>query len=67
MFQPVELRVDLGDHDDSTRYAEYSSFNILDEDNNYKLEVSGYSGDAGGCQFRLNHIAMSYLISRDCK
>ena len=41
------LRVDLEDFDGGTRYAKYSIFAIEGPDENYKLVVGGYSGDAG--------------------
>ena len=42
-----ELRIDLEDFDDNRRYAKYSSFDVDDQETNYQLSVSGYSGDAG--------------------
>ena len=41
-----ELRVDLGDFEGNSRYAKYNSFKIGSESDGYKLEVSGYSGNA---------------------
>ncbi|XP_078664669.1 microfibril-associated glycoprotein 4-like [Branchiostoma floridae x Branchiostoma belcheri] len=41
------LRVDLEDTTGNTAYAAYSSFSITDESDQYRLTVSGYSGDAG--------------------
>ena len=41
------LRVDLMDFDEEQRYAQYSSFSVRDSDENYKLLVSGFDGDAG--------------------
>ena len=41
------LRIDMRDWDDKWYYAEYSQFRIDTEENNYKLYVSGYQGDAG--------------------
>ena len=41
------LRVDLEDFDGNTRYANYSSFKVLDSSRKYQLNVAGYSGDAG--------------------
>ena len=42
-----ELRVDHGDFKGNSRYAKYNSFMIGPESDGYKLEVSGYSGNAG--------------------
>ncbi|XP_060593467.1 angiopoietin-related protein 7-like [Ruditapes philippinarum] len=39
-----ELRIELEDFDGIRRYAKYSKFKIYPEEDNYKLEVSGYSG-----------------------
>ena len=41
------LRVDLGDFDNNTRYAKYSTFNVSDGSTEYILTVGGYSGTAG--------------------
>ena len=46
--QPYRLRVELQEQSTNLWYsAEYWSFRIGDELNDYRLEVSGYSGDAG--------------------
>ncbi|XP_060569084.1 angiopoietin-related protein 7-like [Ruditapes philippinarum] len=42
-----ELRIELEDFDGNSVYAKYSKFKIYPEEDNYKLEVSGYSGTAG--------------------
>ncbi|XP_041472725.1 fibrinogen C domain-containing protein 1-like [Lytechinus variegatus] len=42
-----ELRVDLEDYDRNTRYANYALFRVDNETLGYKLNVSGYSGNAG--------------------
>ena len=42
----TKLRVDLGDWDNIFYYAEYSQFIVGDSSTNYKLTVSGYSGNA---------------------
>ncbi|XP_053389319.1 techylectin-5B-like [Mercenaria mercenaria] len=47
-----ELRIDLEDHEGSRAYAKYSKFKVGPESTNYKLEVSGYSGDAGDSLFK---------------
>ncbi|XP_019853463.1 PREDICTED: fibrinogen-like protein A [Amphimedon queenslandica] len=41
------LRVDLGDFEGNTTYANYSTFNISDGSTEYILTVGGYSGTAG--------------------
>ncbi|XP_071480387.1 microfibril-associated glycoprotein 4-like [Diadema antillarum] len=42
-----QLRVDLADFDDETRFAMYDAFSVPDESSGYLLTVSGYSGNAG--------------------
>ena len=44
-----ELRVDLADFDDETRFAEYPDFAITSESDNYRLDLGAYrpTGDAG--------------------
>ena len=41
---PQQLRVDLGDFEGNTSYAQYSSFYIGGSSTDYTLHVSGYSG-----------------------
>ena len=41
------LRIELMDHNGKWKYAEYGSFYIEDQNNNYKMHVSSYSGNAG--------------------
>ena len=41
------LRVDLGDFEGNTAYANYSRFSISDGSTEYILTVGGYSGTAG--------------------
>jgi hypothetical protein len=38
------LRVDMEDFEGNTRYAEYDSFDVADESDNYRLTVGLYSG-----------------------
>lgn len=42
-----ELRVDLEDWEGNTRFAKYRNFHIEGSDENYRLMISGYSGNAG--------------------
>ena len=48
------LRVDLGDFDGNTRYAQYTTFSVGDSASKYTLTVGGYSGTAGDSLFRQN-------------
>ena len=41
------LRVDLGDFENNTAYAQYSTFSIGDSTTEYTLNAGGYSGTAG--------------------
>ena len=45
--QSNTLRVDLGDFDGNTRYAQYTTFSVGNSTIKYKLTVIGYSGTAG--------------------
>lgn len=42
-----ELRIDMEDFEGNRAYAKYSKFHIKSESDNYALEISGYSGNAG--------------------
>lgn len=46
-LKPQELRVDMGRFNGEKAYALYSNFSVGDEASKYKLEVNGYSGNAG--------------------
>ena len=45
--QSNTLRVDLGDFDGNTAYAQYSTFSVGNSTTEYTLTVGGYSGTAG--------------------
>ena len=45
--QSNTLRVDLGDFDGNTSYAQYTTFSVGDNTTEYTLTVGGYSGTAG--------------------
>ena len=49
-----KLRFDLQARNGSWYYAEYSTFVVLGEAHNYRLQVSGYSGNAGDAFSRHN-------------
>ncbi|XP_076106899.1 microfibril-associated glycoprotein 4-like [Mytilus galloprovincialis] len=42
-----ELRVDISDFNGAKAYARYSTFSVGDSSTNYRLNVAGYSGNAG--------------------
>uniref|UniRef100_A0A8W8NVL0 Fibrinogen C-terminal domain-containing protein n=2 Tax=Magallana gigas TaxID=29159 RepID=A0A8W8NVL0_MAGGI len=44
-----EMRMDMEDFDNQTRYVKYSSFNVGDESRKYKVTLSGFSGNVGDC------------------
>ena len=41
------VRIELEDFDDYHRFAEYSVFSVANGTDYYRLNISGYSGDAG--------------------
>ena len=43
----VTLRVDLEDFDGNIKYAEYTSFKVANQSDNYRLLYGEYSGTAG--------------------
>jgi len=45
--EDYSLRVELEDFEGNIRFAEYSSFKLYSEREQYKLEIGGYTGDAG--------------------
>lgn len=42
-----ELRVDLSDYENNSRYAQYQVFSVGDQDSGYRLTVGDYIGNAG--------------------
>ena len=52
--QSNTLRVDLGDFDGNTSYAQYTTFSVGNSTTEYTLTVGGYSGTAGDCLSRQN-------------
>uniref|UniRef100_A0A1X7T2Y1 Fibrinogen C-terminal domain-containing protein n=1 Tax=Amphimedon queenslandica TaxID=400682 RepID=A0A1X7T2Y1_AMPQE len=53
------LRVDLGDFEGNTAYANYSTFNVSDGSTEYILTVGGYSGTAGDSLYWHNGLRFS--------
>ena len=44
---PYILRVELEDFENRTRHAEYQSFTIGNAESKSRLDIDGYSGNAG--------------------
>ena len=49
-----ELRIDLFDWEGEHRYTKYSHFYVALESDNYRIRLSGYTGNAGGDSFGPN-------------
>jgi len=62
-----KLKFDLQSRSDTSNwyYAEYSTFRVLTEADNYKLEVAGYSGNAGYDAFDWHNGMMFTTYDRD--
>jgi len=61
-----KLKFDLQSHSTGKwYYAEYSTFVVLPEAQNYKLQVAGYSGNAGGNALRYHNGQMFTTYDRD--
>jgi len=57
--QGNELRIEMEDWDGLTAYATYSSFKVGPERENFKLEISGYSGTGGNSLLYHNDMAFT--------
>ncbi|KAL9967660.1 hypothetical protein ACROYT_G025940 [Oculina patagonica] len=57
--RPSSLRVELEDWNGGKAYAKYGTFNIGDEQAQYRLEVGSYSGTAGDSLAYHNNMAFS--------
>nr|XP_034309350.1 ficolin-2 [Crassostrea gigas] len=44
-----ELRMDMSDFTDQTRYVKYTHVDVMDESSKYTISISGYSGNVGDC------------------
>ena len=61
-----ELRIDLFDWEGEHRYAKYSDFHVAPESGNYRLNISGYTGNANGDAFgSLQNSQMFTTVDRD--
>ncbi|GAB1598434.1 fibrinogen-like protein 1 [Argonauta hians] len=59
------LRIELSDWENGTAYAQYTSFHIDDEKDNYKLHVSDYNGTAGDALNKYHNGMMFSTIDKD--
>ena len=41
------FRIDMEDYEDDRRFAEYTTFTVADESDNYQVTIDGYRGTAG--------------------
>jgi len=62
-----KLKFDLQSRNNTSNwyYAEYSTFRVLTETDNYKLQVAGYSGNAGWDAFGNHNGQMFSTYDRD--
>ncbi|XP_078681328.1 uncharacterized protein LOC144916168 [Branchiostoma floridae x Branchiostoma belcheri] len=58
------VRFDLQDWEGQTRFAEYSTFRVSGEEDQYQLEISGYSGTAGN-SMNIHNNQMFSTVDRD--
>ena len=56
------FRIDMGDYEGDRRFAEYATFAVADESDNYRVTIDGYRGTAGDALLSLNrpirHVAL---------
>ena len=61
-----ELRIDLFDWEGEHRYAKYSRFNVENESGNYRVHISGYTGNTSSNSFGLSQNALQFTtVDRD--
>ena len=60
------VRFDMEDYEDDRRYAEYTTFAVADESDDYRLTVGGYRGTAGDVAVSSNK-PLKYVPSTECK
>ncbi|XP_035666582.1 fibrinogen-like protein 1 isoform X2 [Branchiostoma floridae] len=68
-----ELYVEVGDWEGNFAYAIYDTFSIGDEGTEYRLDIGGYSGDAGdsmsdsdGRRFSARDVDNDAMLATDC-
>ena len=53
------FRIDMEDYEDDRRFAEYTTFTVADESDNYQVTIDGYRGTAGDSL--LSNIPIRYI------
>ena len=48
------FRIDMEDYEDDRRFAEYTTFVVADESDDYRVTIDGYRGTAGDALLSLN-------------
>ena len=48
------FRVDMEDYDGDRRFAEYTTFSVADESDDYRVRINGYRGTAGDALLSLS-------------
>ena len=50
----MAFRIDMEDYEDDRRFAEYTTFVVADESDDYRVTIDGYRGTAGDALLSLN-------------
>lgn len=61
-----EMRMNMEDFDNETRYVKYSSFNVGNESTKYTFTVSGFSGNVGERFFSIRCVSDSFVDYAVC-
>ncbi|XP_048769808.2 ficolin-1-like [Ostrea edulis] len=60
-----ELRMDMVDFNNQTRYVKYSSISVGNESSKYVISISGYSGNVGDCFTSIHPINNMKFTTKD--
>lgn len=60
-----ELRMDMSDFTNQTRYVKYAHVNVMNEASKYTMNISGYSGNVGDCFTSLGGINNMKFTTKD--
>ena len=60
------FRIDMEDYEGHRRFAEYTTFDVADESDNYRVTIDGYRGTAGDALLSLGrpirHVALQVFL-----